>query len=217
MSAQVSNQSANSRNALLTNAVFGLDRWLRRRQGVYEYSSDPVCLFRINRATAEENVKLTDGTIIRIGDPILNLHLWNEHIMQMRQGHSTVAWAQQLSHGIDLSLRELANCLAHRPDLDDIVALRADMRLSTKEQSEQLARLSAHYGFELASPHNPATSGAIHRFGESIFMFLLVFATNRGALRSDIFWRDHAIVYLSRTALERRYGGPWLCRNTLGE
>jgi hypothetical protein len=207
-----STQNTGSRNPLLASAVFGLDRWLRRRQGVYEYSSDPICLFRVNRAAAGENVKLADGTSIHVGDPILNLHLWNEHIHHMRQGHSTVALARQLSHGIDQSLRELATSLAHRPDLDDIIALRADMRLGTSEQSGQLARLSAHYGFETAAPYDPATSGPIHRFGESIFMFLLILATNREALRPDVFWRDHALVYLSRAALERRYGGQGFVR-----
>jgi len=38
-------------------------------------------------------------------------------------------------------------------------------------------------------------------------MYLLVLASNPAAMRADVLRRDHALVYLSRAALERRYGG----------
>jgi len=203
---RVSNQGALLGGVLIEYAVFGVDRWLRRCQGVYEYTNDPLCLLRVNRASAEDSVVLSDGTSVRPGDPILNLHLWNEQILPIPHDGATVAWARQLHRAIDTSLRDLAEWLTQRPDLDDIIALRADMRLGTTEQIRQLARIAARYGFEAAANRNIETAGAIRRLGESFFLFLLILATNPEALRSDIFWRDHALVYLSRGALERRYG-----------
>lgn len=185
----------------LEHAVFGLDRWLRRWHGVYEYTADANCLFRIQRAKAEEHLTLSDGTRVASGDPILMLHLWNEHIPIIPQCGATIGWARQLSRGIDISLQHLARYLAAEPLLEDVVAIRADMRLGA---GDQLARISAHFGFERASREIEST-GTLHRFGENILIFMLVMAANPAAIRLPVLWCDRQLVYLSRRALERRY------------
>ena len=193
----------------LENAVFGLDRWLQRRQGVFEYTDNPACMFRIQRAEAEERVALSDGARIEPGQPVLNLHLWNEHIPLMGQEGATVGWARTMSRSIRQSLAQLSTYLDAHPEFDDIAALRADMRLGTSEQSAQLERLAARYGFEPAATPVSADywhSGGLHRFGENILIFMLVLATNPVAAGSPVLRRDHKLVYLSRAALERRYG-----------
>ncbi|MEJ2374949.1 MAG: hypothetical protein P8Y53_02150 [Pseudolabrys sp.] len=205
MSTQLSNHGTVSSGALLEHAVFGLDRWLRRWHGVYEYTDDPICMFRVNRCEAERALSLADGTRIHPGDPILNLHLWNEHMPPMPHDGATVAWARQMRSAIDTSLRELADWLSHRADHADIAALRADMRLGTVAQTQQLIRIAARYGFEPMDCR--AESGSLRDFGENILMYLLVLAANPAAIRTDVLRRDHALVYVSRAALERRYGG----------
>lgn len=193
----------------LENAVFGLDRWLRRRQGVFEYSDSPDCIFRIQCARADAPVTLPSGARIEPGVPLLNLHLWNEHVPLIGPEGATVGWARHLSRVLQTSLRLLADYLDDTPDLDGIAALRADMSLGTVEQSAQLLRLASRYGFE---PADEAIhlgywqSGSLHRFGENILIFLLVLATNPVAAGAPVLRRDHELVYLSRAALERRYG-----------
>jgi hypothetical protein len=182
-----------------------LDRWLQHYLGVHEYTTDPRCLFRIQRANARVNLALSDGTRIRAGEPILNLHFWNEHVPPMGDQGATVAWARQVSRAIAVSLKGLTEHLSARPDLGDIVALRADMRFGTVERSEQLARISARYGFATALSGEGAGSGRLHDVGERALISLLVLATNPASLRFNTFRRDHKVVYLSRAALERRY------------
>ena len=205
MFSRLSSQSADFPAPLLEHAVFGLDRWLRRHQGVYEYSSDPACIFRIQRIAADETVALGDGTCIAPGDPILNLHLWNEHIPSMSHGGATVRWARRISRATESSLRGLARHIVDHPELEDIIALRADIRLGTIDRRAQLARLTAHLGFEpaIGALHPPR---ALVRLGENIFMLFLVLATNPAAAGAPVLRRDHTRVYLSRTALDRRYG-----------
>jgi hypothetical protein len=191
---------------LLEYAIFGLDRWLRQRQGVYEFTSNPICMLRVNRATAEDELTLSDGTQVHCGDPILNLHLWNEQLARMKGG-PTLSWATRVCRALDGSLCDLALCIAHRPEFSDIAALRADICIGTTKKTEQVARIAGRYGFETPRTASaPEFQRGMHRFGENLYMFLLVLATNPGALRSDVFSRDHALVYLPRTALERRYG-----------
>jgi hypothetical protein len=191
-------------SALIEQAVFGLDRWLRQRQGVCEYSDNPRCLFRIQPAAADGDLVLSDGTRIGRGADVLNLHLWNEHIPLMGAEGATLHWARALAQGIDLSLRELALHLRWTRALDGVVAVRADMRLGTAGQSAQLARIAAHYGFEPAFG-TAEEQWAVQRLAENMFIMLLVLATNPAALRSPVLRRDRTLVYLSRLALEQRY------------
>jgi hypothetical protein len=193
--------------AWLERAVFTLDRWLRRREGVYEYSTDPRCLFRIGPVKADQDITLADGTEIRAGDPLLMLHLWNENMPAMGKNGPTVAWARQVSRAIDASLRELARYLHQRVELDDVAALYADMHLGSARQAAQLTRILARYGFEPAHDYEGGRVGALERVGKAVLIFLLVAATNPAALRSTILRRYHGRVFLSRAILERRYRG----------
>ena len=180
-------------------------------QGVFEYTDDPACIFRIQHAQAEQPLTLSGGARIEPGMPILNLHLWNEHIPLMGPDGATVGWAH-LS-----SAPSRPRCGSWRPtrcqsDLDDIAALRADMRLGPVEKSPQLVRLMGRYGFEPAAEAIRAgswRSGSLHHFDENILIFLLLLATNPVAVGALVLRRDHKLVYLSRAALMRRYGRAW--------
>jgi len=198
-------------SALIEPAVFGLDRWLRQRQGVSEFTDNPHCLFRIQQAQMETAVVLADGSRVEAGDGVLNLHLWNEHIPPIGTGGATLHWARALARGIDLSLRELALHLRWTRALDGVVALRADMRLGTPDQSAQLARIAARYGFaptcagedDLGSRSRLADKPM--DLAENVFIMLLILAANPAALRSPVLRRNHTLVYLSRLALQKRY------------
>ena len=62
--------------------VVGLDEWLRRQNGMLEYSDSPDCMLRVVRRRAECEMTLSDGVVVVRGDPILDLHFWNERIPQ---------------------------------------------------------------------------------------------------------------------------------------
>ena len=184
--------------------VFALDRRLRRAQGVFEYSTDSGCLFRIQRTVADESVAFPDGTRLEVGDPILALHIWNEQVPPIGQQGPTLAWGREFGQAIDRSLGTLADYLRQNRDLDPIKAVRADMSLRPAERSDQLARITARYGFHWV-PANGTPSRGLHRLGRHILMFLLVVASNPYAAWATVFRRDHTVSYLSRHVLERRY------------
>lgn len=192
--------------ALVEQAVFGLDRWLRHRQGVYEFSDDPACLFRIQRGTAECSLDLSDGTPVRQDDPVLNLHLWNEHVPASGANGFNMSWAREMTRRVELSLSALARHLRQTRALDDVVALRGDMRLGTAQRNGQLARIAGRYGFEpVESTAEDLSAGNPKRLAENLFICLLVLATNPSALRAPVLRRGHKLVYLSRAVLDTRY------------
>jgi hypothetical protein len=188
----------------IVRAILALDRELRKRQGIYEYTQHTSCLFRTERWRADQTLYLDDGTRICRGDPILKLHLWNEHIPHMRRDGASVGWARRTTRAMEISLRELARHLNERSQLH-FAAICADMRLGSATESQRLSRIVARYGFE-THPNTDQRPSFFHRFGEIILMCLLVLATNPVALRGSTLRRDYVRIYLSRAALERRYG-----------
>ena len=185
--------------------VFSLDRWLRRWHGVYEFTAHRDCLFRAERCLAEESLLLSDGMRVRRGDPLLRIHLWNEHMPAMRQDGPTIAWARRASRAVETSLRELARHVAQCSDLDEVVAVCADMRLATRKESAQLARIVSRYGFEAEKDSRVGRPGLLRLIGENILMMLLVLATNPIAFRAAVLRRGHARVIISRARLLRLY------------
>jgi hypothetical protein len=192
------------RGGWVENAVFALDRAVRRRAGIYEYSSDARCIFRIHRDHAEHSMSLKDGAQICRGDPILKIHIWNEHMPSMGDRGPSVAWARQVCRAMDISFSELARYLEAQSDLKDVKAICADMCLGTSARRLQLARIVARFGFEGASygVGQPSLPDQVTR---NIMMFLLVLVTNPSTLRGAILLRSHQLFFLSREALLLRY------------
>jgi hypothetical protein len=183
--------------------VFGLDRWLRRWHGVFEYTARGDCIFRAELSLAEESLLLSDGVRVRRGDLILKVHLWNEQMPAMGQDGPTIAWARRVSRAMETSMRELARHVAQCSDLDAVVAVCADMRLGTAKRSAQLARIMSRYGFEAAKDSRVGRPGLLRLIGENILMVLLVLATNPIAFRAAVLRRDHARAVMSRAKLLR--------------
>jgi hypothetical protein len=193
-----------SSNALLETAVFALDHWLCRRRGVFDYSLEPQCLFRLEQRRADDTLILADGTRVRAGARVLVLHLWNEHVPLMGRSGPTVGWAHKVSRGIRASLQELAHYLAMRSDLNDVCALYADMRVSGPDHAVRGARSLGRYGFETASAcvdRRPLPQ----RLADALFVLMMAGVTNPCTLRGAPMRHANLRLYISRRVLERRY------------
>ena len=191
----------------LEAVVAALDDRLRLRHRVIEYTSSRECLFRIQLVTSHEDYVLSDGTCVRAGDRLVKLHVWNEQFPCFTGNGPTFAWARRVNHAFDLSLRELAGFLDDRHDLNDVVAICANMSLEPAERSGQLVRFVSRFGFEsIAAASSRSFRQRMHWFGENILISMMVLARNAAALRVDTLRRDRTLVFLSRRELRRRYG-----------
>jgi hypothetical protein len=197
-----------SRNPLLAQIVFGVDAVLRRRNCVFEYSSDQQCILRISLSHLDSDVALNDGTRGRAGDPIIELHLWNEQVPASPKQGASIGWARQMHLCFSRSLAELAQYLAIRPEHNDISIVRANLALGGSKETQRMARLISRYGFEPMACSAPAIGfERAQRFGENVLISLMVLAHNAAALRRDTLSRARLEAWLSRRRLEQRYGG----------
>jgi hypothetical protein len=188
----------------LQTGVYALDRRIRRRLGVYEYSVHPECLFRLQVVHVDDPLMLADGTSVTPGSRALVLHLWNEQMPVIGPTGPTLAWARRADRAIDTSLRELACYLAAQPHLRDIAVICGNMPVIGSEQAAQLARILARYGFE-GGVDDSDRRGLLHRFGDAVFVLMLVLAANPRAVRSALLRCCNMRFFVSRAALEQRY------------
>ncbi len=191
----------------LASLVTAIDDRLRLRLGVIEYTQSPDCLFRIQPARSEYALTLRDGTEVQAGDPIIHLHVWNEQFPPFPSSGPTLAWARRVNRAFKQSLCELSDFLNSRQDFHDVIAICGDLSLEPSWRSAQLKRFVARFGFEpVAASQSWSLSRRAHWLGQNILISMMVLAHNAGALRADTFWRDRVPVFLSRRALDRRYG-----------
>lgn len=180
---------------------------LQRWYGVQEFTTNRRCIFRINQDSAEQELTLRDGTVLRPGDRILNLHIWNEQMPKIGADGPTLSWARQINRALDISLQELAAFVEHDPACADARAVRADMALGSSRRGNQLIRMAIRYGFEPAGPEQGRSpAGWLHHTGQNILICMLVLAANPRAFRLEVLCREREVIYLSRNVLLRRFG-----------
>jgi len=194
-------------HSLVAELIFVLDRRLRQRQGVFEYTTHPACVFRLQISRCDNYRVLRDGTGLRAGQRFAQLHYWTEQMPPIPRSGPSIAWARELHRRIRISLAELAHYLGSRPDLADIEVIFGDVPSGVREKYAQIGRIMARYGFEvIPEPQGLTLTQRLRRWGENILISLLVFAQTAGALHRNTLRRVRVPIYLSRRALEEYFG-----------
>lgn len=192
--------------AALAKAVFTFDRQLQKNVGVFCYSSDPQCLFRIGLKRLADTVRLANGFELPAGSAIVELHLWNEQLPILSPGVTPFAWGLRFSRGITHSLRLLSVYLTARTDCGAVAAIKANIAFGTAEKTAQVLRFCGRYGFVPSQEEAESFGGVAHRFGENILISMMVYARNAKALRFSSLRRSRVCVFLLRSELDRRFG-----------
>jgi ceramide glucosyltransferase len=188
--------------------VMWLDRTLRRRQGIYEFTQDPACLLRLSRIRAERSVRLDDGTRVREGDVIGDLHQWNEHLPIIPADGPAMKWAIEMQNGMHHSFRQLAAYVAREPSMQHVEAFHGASSFIGRHGNSQVARMVRRFGMELMDrPRCAGPFARLHELGENILLWMLARAfvppSAKGKL---ILSRPRQELWISRRALLAQYG-----------
>jgi len=185
--------------------IFALDERLRRRNGVFDYDADGDCLLRLQLVKARRRIVLRDGVRLQPSDRVLELHFRNEHIPPMGPDGATVAWARKLMKLLDRSFEQLWEFLRSRPDLADVAAIRGVWHLRSLNKLQRIQWAAPRFGFELV-PETDTFGRKLMSIGPNAMVLLLVIASNPKAAHLDLLFQKPVVLFLSRRALERRYG-----------
>jgi hypothetical protein len=189
--------------------VLALDLLLQRQGHVQEFTRDEECILRIALTASKQDIELSDGTRVRAGNRICELHLWNEHIPPMPPEGPDLGWGLRFYRLAVKSFRSLATYLA-ADERQDIVALGGQMAFVEKDDPPVLASVAARLGFDVLNL--TAQAGRWRRFThfwENILSWALMWTFNPASLRGKRFLRlQRYRLWMSRRTLLQRYGPP---------
>lgn len=194
------------RDRLWRHFVTGIDAVLRACYGISEFTDDPECLIRVAMSQACCDLALADGTVVRTGDPILVLHLWNEHVVRFSGGRPSLGWASRMRRRVSQSLEALAEQIESEPAWREVRAVRADTALFGLWRMYQARGVIRRFGFDLMPPPRHSALRALQALGDACIVWMLTRAFNPAALRRHGFLRGRHEMWMSRHRLLARYG-----------
>lgn len=182
-------------------AIRGFDRLLRRCYCVHEYTDDTECIFRIALRTAQSNMILQDGTLIRPGDAIVELHLWNEQLPLIPHDGPNMAWGALVDRQIRHSLTLLTTHLVAYPN---VVAVHGEAAFGCRMGQQQSGRFAKRYGFEIIDPA-PRLRSRVRHFCDDFLFFGLTRTFNPNGMKGKPIHRTRYNIWMSRTELDQRW------------
>jgi len=184
-----------------------IDLLLQRIEGIREYSADERCLFRIALHRVPARLEPA-GLHLRPGDPILDIHLWNEHIPKIAPSGPDFAWAKRFRRRAVQSMRQLAAAIAADPELRQVRAIRARWTIATAEDDGKLARVIGGIGFRsLSAADRPVGFGTpLGRFLNGVWALALVWTFNPHCLHHRTLSWSREEFWISRGAFLERFG-----------
>ena len=186
-------------------AIRCVEQVLRHSSGVHEFTDDPECVFRIALRAAKRPLTLGDRTLVRHGDTIAELHLWNEQLPQIPRCGAGIAWGATTERRVRRSFSLLAAYLAVH---HDIVAVRGEAAFGCQMERHQSLRLARRFGFEFIESDTTRLR-RLHHACEDVLIWGLTWAFNPFGLAGKAFQRERYCLWASRAGFSRRWDrGP---------
>ena len=171
---------------------------------MYAIADDQDCLLRLRRCRAAYPVFLRN-LVIRPGDDVLELHLWNDRIPVLPRGGADLGWAGRTGRLFAASLRTVADHLDSDPALRTSRAVCGTTILIRPEDASLC--LMARLGFEVLPARHPL--GRFSEFWENAYAWGLMWTYNPASLRGRSLLRlRRAGIWMARDEFLRRYRCP---------
>jgi hypothetical protein len=194
---------------LARKLVFAIDSIQRRRHHVYEFDPDPNCILRLSQGRSLEDRTLSDGTVVRRGDPILEIHFWNEHIPLMGRSGADLGWGLEFYSCARRSLQSLALHIACRPELEEFVAVCGETSLAASVGWRRYGEFLHRFGFDFIPVPTTASTNRRACFWESLHVWIIIWVLNPNSLKGrSLITAERCEMWISRSELLRRYGLP---------
>jgi hypothetical protein len=168
------------------------DALLSRAYGIFEFCDDGNCVLRLQIAQARRTLCLA-GQEVRAGEPVLVLHLWNEHIPPLPQDGPDLAWAARMRRLFVQSLRAVAVQMRRDPRLARVRAVGGVTTLFSPDGRSGGAHFMQRLGFTILPYRSPL--GRFGEFWENLYAWWLMWTFNVASLR------HRRLLYLRRTEL----------------
>ena len=184
-----------------------VDLILERVYRLFYFSDAPDCVLRLSWVRARAAHAFADGTVVRRGDRVANIHLWNERLPRMPRGGPDLAWGRTMHARLRHSLRLLAAYAEDEPTFAGVEAFWGEMAFAVADADDAMPRLLAGLGFEVTpTAYGDGLWGRCHESLACFYAWLLMWLYNPASLKgkSLLGLRRHQL-WLSRRTLRERY------------
>jgi hypothetical protein len=187
------------------------DAFLARRQGVFNFTDDADCLLRLQVTVAPHRLRFPDQVVER-GEPVLLIHLWNEHTPQISPAGPDLAWAKTLQRDFIKSLQKVGRYMQEEPSLADIRAIGGITVLMFTGNRHSGERFMQRLGFTVIPYASPL--GRFGEFWENFYSWVLIWTYNPTSLHHKKFFRQRrAEFWMPAEKFLDRFGGePASCQ-----
>ena len=185
-------------------AIRTIDRILRAAYKVKPFSQDPDCILRISKSPSPQQIRLSDGVQVQLGDPILVIHFWNERLGGSPQDRIALGWGRHLSRRLKASLRMLPAYLDHNLWANDIVAVCGELGFVKDVLSAK--RYFMRLGFDVVPMEAPGMRFWRRAFWDNLYSYALMWTFNPGLLRGKRLTKlVRVVIWISRERLVQMY------------
>jgi hypothetical protein len=186
-------------------AIRLIDTLVRKSEGVYEFSDDPECILRFQLRRATHSVTIGKDRILK-GEPVLEVHAWNERMPKLPKEGATLEWALQLRRRVIHSFKGVAKVMLQGHQYSRVRAVCGTSALFSFSDHKGGTRLMQHLGFAVLPYHRPL--GKFGEFWKNFFSWWLMWTYNDASLHSREFWRlQRTEIWMTADEFIRRYGG----------
>ncbi len=203
---------------ILEDVLRWLDAIMRQYLNIFEFCHEEECLLRLSITHAAYDLILSDGTRVRSGEPIAELHLWNEHVPSMTEAGADLKWGYTFLRKLNYSMIALAAYTEVAPRLRNIRVFHGKIRFGNRNAGlAQLTHRSERWGFELVNRKcNEGLWQKIADFADNIYALGLMWLFNPASLSGKGLRGIKADeVWISRETLISKFGmkekSPSLC------
>lgn len=161
--------------------VRAFDLWLSRQYGIFPFDESPDCIVHVQVSKATHPLEFPDCAVVETGQPVVLLHLWNEHLPPMPPEGPNLGWSNRTMRLFVDSLRGLARQFRRDPRLEGVRAVGGVTALFSPDGRASGVRWMERLGFMVAPYHRPL--GRFGEFWENLYSWWLLEAYNPGSMR----------------------------------
>jgi len=190
----------------LGRVIRAVDVVLRYCFGVRQFCADQRCIIRIALGTARQDVCLLDGTHIKRGDAVGELHFWNEQLPAIPGSGPGIAWALAMRRQFEHSLTQLASHAERNTAFAEVAAFHGGISFAgALSRDWKLGRVATRHGFEVVGSRR-SSAARVHELLNSVFVLCLIRTFNPAGLRNASLIRRRYEVWISKRTLIEHYG-----------
>jgi hypothetical protein len=184
-----------------------LDAVLRRRHGIFEFTADRDCVFRLSIEPAHAAIVLSDGAAIAAGAPIAELHYWNEQMPRIPESGADAVWASLFLGRLRRSFALMARALDRDPRLADVVAIHGAPPFALAFGGRGVTQVCRRLGFDIGEPERGGPLRRIRDFFDGVLVWGLISTFNPVGLRHKGLRHGRIQIWISRARMIETHGG----------